>query len=422
MVDEVVIFEQTSLIEESKLLVYKRNELIHAKFDLSAFSQKIMIALIARINPRLDELPEFEFSLSELAHILGVSRQRIENCVDDFTTELQSQVAKLAVRDKIREKQVKDEIKKARDENRPPDNFIYEKSKSFDKINWFDVSSYREGESIVRFKFDKRMESYLLDFNSNFTKYSLPYVLKMESKYSIRLYEIFRSFLSLKLVEGGQTDVFRTVNVSDLREMLGIKPSAFKRFYDFERTVLKQAKKELDNTDLSFSYNFPERKVPNSRKKVTKIKFRVYCQKIEMITDNWQDTLKLWVSEKRYLSLVSTYDRDRIQRNVELVCNQLNDGREINNLVAYVNSAIKLDYADTDKALDPFTYTDKKQREFVKQIVVPNWHSLSKLDQENFILYRFNKGVVADNFNQFKAESGQRSISDALMDIHDTDW
>ena len=40
--DENVIFDQEGLFKNDNLLVYKRNELIHAKFDLSTFAQKAM--------------------------------------------------------------------------------------------------------------------------------------------------------------------------------------------------------------------------------------------------------------------------------------------------------------------------------------------------------------------------------------------
>lgn len=420
--DENVIFDQEALFENENLLVYKRNELIHAKFDLSTFAQKAMIALIARINPRRNDLPVFEFNISELAHILGVSKQRVFACIDDVTTELQSQVVVVAVRDKERDQKIKLELDTAKKEGRDPKKFVYDKNRSFDKFNWFEVSSYRQDQGIIRFKFHDRMADYLLDFNNNFTKYSLPNILKMNSKYSIRLYEIFRSFLPTKLVSSGQTEVFRVIGYTDLRTMLGIDPKSLKKFYDFERGVLKQAQKELNKADLSFSYSFPERKLPNSRKKVTKIRFVIYSMADSFIGTDWMESLNKWVRKEKYNQLISKYGEDRVKRNVELVTTQLEDGREVKNIVAYVSTAIKLDYADTDKALDPYSYPDKVQREFVKQRLIPNWENLEKKSQEDFLSFRFSKGLVAENFEKYLNESGQRTITSAIMDIHDTDW
>ena len=420
--DENIIFDQEALFENDNLLVYKRNELIHAKFDLSTFSQKTMIALIARINPRRNDLPVFEFNISDLAHILGVSKQRVFACIDDVTTELQSQVVIVAVRDKERDRKIKLELETAKKEGREPKQFVYEKNRSFDKFNWFEVSSYRQDQGIIRFKFHDRMADYLLDFNNNFTKYSLPNILKMNSKYSIRLYEIFRSFLPTKLVNNGQTEVFRVIGYTDLRTMLGINPKSLKKFYDFERGVLKQAQKELNNTDLSFSYSFPERKLQNSRKKVTKIRFVIYSMADSFIGSDWMESLNKWVRKEKYNQLVTKYGEERVKRNVELVTVQLEDGREVKNIVAYISTAIKLDYADTDKALDPYAYSDKIQREFVKQRLIPNWENLEKKTQEDFLSFRFSKGLVAENFEKYLSASGQRTITSAIMDIHDTDW
>ena len=420
--DENIIFDQEALFENENLLVYKRNELIHAKFDLSTFSQKTMIALIARINPRRNDLPIFEFNISELAHILGVSKQRVFSCIDDVTTELQSQVVVVAVRDKVRDQKIKVELETAKNEGRDPKQFVYEKNRSFDKFNWFEVSSYRQDQGIIRFKFNDRMADYLLDFNNNFTKYSLPNILKMNSKYSIRLYEIFRSFLPTKLVSSGQTEAFRVIGYTDLRTMLGIDPKSLKKFYDFERGVLKQAQKELNKADLSFSYSFPERKLKNSRKKVTKIRFVIYSMTDSFVGSDWSESLNKWVRKEKYNQLVTKYGENRVKRNVELVSTQLEDGREVKNIVAYISTAIKLDYADTDKALDPYAYPDKIQREFVKQRLIPNWENLEKKSQEDFLSFRFSKGLVAENFEKYLSESGQRTITSAIMDIHDTDW
>jgi plasmid replication initiation protein len=417
-----VDFYQDTLLNEDNYLVYKRNELIHAKFDLSSFSQKTMIALIARIDPRRAELPVFEFNISELAHILGISKQRVFSCIEDVTTELQSQIVKVEIRDKAREQKIKKELEKAKEEDREPKKFVFAKSKSFDKFNWFEVSSYRQEEGVIRFKFNSRMDSYLLDFNNNFTRYSLPNILKMNSKYAIRFYEIFRSFLPMKSITNGQTEVFRIIQYDYLREVLGINPKSIKKFYEFERSVLKQAKKELDKTDLSFSYSFPERKVSSSRKKVTKIQFRIYHQKSTLVGPDWIASLKTWVRVDKYNRLITKYGEDRVQRNVELIVTQIEDGRDIKNIVAYVSTAIKLDYANTEKALDPYSYTNKTEREFIKQRLIPNWGKIDRQSQEDFLSFRFSKGVIAENFSKFKSASGQRSITASIMDIQDTDW
>lgn len=415
-------YYQDTLITENPYLVYKRNELIHASFDLSTFAQKAMIALIARIDPRRGDLPVFEFSVSELANILGVSKQRVFTCIDEVTTELQSQVVTLEIRDKVREEKIKDEIERARLEGRECLPFVKLKNTSFDKFNWFEVSSYRQDEGVIRFKFNNRMENYLLDFNSNFTKYSLPNVLKMNSKYSIRFYELFRSFLSTKAIENGQTSIFRTMMYEDLRVMLGIKANTINKFYDFERSVLKQAKKELDKSDLSFTYSFPERSQSSSRKKVTKILFNIYHQKSTLIGEDWKDSLKKWVRPDKYNQLILQFGEAKVKRNVNLIINQIEEGRDIKNIVAYILKAVKMDYAGTNTALDPFTYTDQSQREFVKQVLLPHWAHLDKRAQSDFITYRFSKGLVADNFTKFQNKSGQRSISAALMDIDDISW
>ncbi len=423
---------QADLFDETQagynLLVYKRNELIHARFSLSAFAQKTMAALIARINPHADEIPSFEFSVSEFAAMMGVSRQMIYKVIEEVTDELQRQVARLPPRDREHDRRVSEERAKAKAEGRSPRRIPRSEvdPRSFDKVNWFHKSTYLHREGRIIFTFHEDMREYLIDFSNNFTLFHLRHVLDMRSSYSIRLYEILRSYLSLKYVERGQTEAYRTIPYESLRDMLGIEEGQYKRFYDFERFVLKQAQSELADTDLKFDYGIPERKTPNSRAKVKNIRFHISASRLPSLIgpghEDWMASLKTWLPPSQVEKLLGSYPHDQIRRNVEMVIQQVAEGKDIKNLKGYLVAAIKRDMEGTHGALNPYAYQDEAQRSFISERLLVMWESLPQATRQEFIEHRFRKGMIAQMFKAFKAETGQRSVSESVMNVGDTDW
>ena len=78
-------------VEEEKNIVVKRNELIYSQHNLSATAQKMMAALLSLVDSRSKSLPKFEFTISELAELLGVTYQNVHKQIDSVTDELQQQ-------------------------------------------------------------------------------------------------------------------------------------------------------------------------------------------------------------------------------------------------------------------------------------------------------------------------------------------
>jgi plasmid replication initiation protein len=406
--------------DNKSMLVYKRNELIHAKFALSAFSQKVMAALISRINPLNKTLPPFQFSMSEFAHMLGVSRQRAYSVIDEVTDELQSKFVRIAPRNREHEERVLKEKLAANEEGRTvqfiPKPIVGEED--FEKINWFHKSTYKSKDGLVTFIFHDDMRDYLVDFSSNFTPYSLSHILGMKSSYSIRFYEIMRSFLSLSYVQKGQTEIFKTLNYTDLRDILGIQPKQYERFYDFEKKVLLQAQNELDKSDLTFKYFFPERKL-KARAKVTRIKFLIKSKKLNL---SGGSSLSKWLSPKAIESLVKKYSLDVIDRNYAWVEKLLSEGKEVKNIGAFVTNAIKKDLEGAQGALNPYAYDSPSEQNFIKEVLTNEWENLTDENKAEFIEHRFRQGVVANIYSQYKVRTGQRSVTESMMDIHDTNW
>ena len=87
----------------------------------------------------------------------------------------------------------------------------------------------------IRARFNPDMRPFLLQLKRRFTRYMLGHVLRFQSPYSVRIYEMAMQF---------QDVGHRTIDVGDLREILDVVEK-YPRFYDFRRRILDQAVKEI---------------------------------------------------------------------------------------------------------------------------------------------------------------------------------
>lgn len=413
----------------SRYYVYKRNELIHGSYTLSTFGLKTLSVLISRIDPRATdgEMPAFEMSVIEFARLMGVSRQRVYEVIEQVTDELQSQFARLPLRDFEYEKAVLKERADARAEGREIRAIARPKPdpRSFIKVSWFDYSRYDQNTGKISFAFHRDMAPYLRDFSGFFTKYSPQAVLGMRSFYSIRLYEIFRSFLSLKSIQSGTREIFRTISYAELRNLLDLGDK-YPRLSSFETRVLRQAQKELASTDLTFEYSFPERKTPRSRAKVTRIRFHIRSLATPGPESQVSEASGSYALPAEIRAdLVKQYGEDQVSRNLIYVAGEIAGGFQPAHPDRFAISCIRKDIEATGGALNPFAYTDSAQRAFVSERLSKMWDTLPAESRAEFVEHRFRKGLVAQMYQQYARETQQRSVSATIMDDlqhADTDW
>ncbi len=81
------LFESEINPDSTERQVYKHNIFIHARFDMSGPALKVLDAVISNINP-FEEVKSVVLSKSELARLVGVTRQAIDNSIDQISYEL----------------------------------------------------------------------------------------------------------------------------------------------------------------------------------------------------------------------------------------------------------------------------------------------------------------------------------------------
>ena len=207
--------EKKELHEKRNNLVVKSNELIrNVRYSLSEQEQKLIIFLISQIGKNDTDLKEMRISIKEYCEIAGIEYYG-------------GSISHL-----------KDTIKGIADKS-----WWIKDNKDIDNLfRWIDTAKVN-GES-AEIILSQSLKPFLLQLKENFTKYEMIEVLALRGKYTIRLYELFRSYLWLGKWR---------VKVNELREL--IQCDKYKAFKEFNRNVLKYSTDEINKySGLEVSY------------------------------------------------------------------------------------------------------------------------------------------------------------------------
>ncbi len=214
-------------------LVVKSNDLIRkSRHSLTVVEQKIVLYLISRIKPDDTDLLDYDFVIKDFCEICGIE-------YDYNFTQLKEII--LAIRNK--------------------GFWIWKDEKTRTTSSWIEKATVNYGTGIITVRLDRDLMPYLLQLKDNFTKYELIAVLALKSKFSIRLYELFKSYEYKKEFE---------ITVEDLRAMLMLT-TEYPKMADFKRYVIDRAIDEISRfTDIIIEYE-PIRR----GKTITAFRFRI---------------------------------------------------------------------------------------------------------------------------------------------------
>lgn len=215
--------DKHKIAEEQGALVVKSNILLREiRYNLTAQEQKILIYLISKIAKDDKEFKHVELSIIDYCHLTN--------------TEYGSKTYKL----------VKKSIKTLRDKSL----WVYNNENEETLFSWIDTATIKKENGkkhsgIIDIVLSESLKPYLLELKENFTKYELYNVLLLRSKHSIRLYELFKSYLWLKEWK---------VSVDTFKSLLNLENS-YSEFKALNRNVIAPAVKEINTyTDLIIEY------------------------------------------------------------------------------------------------------------------------------------------------------------------------
>ena len=151
--------------ERRSHLVVKDNLLIQkSKFHLTATEQKLVCYVISLIKPTDKALDKYTININDFAKLCGISPKNVYKEFRKMIDDLDNKAVWLTMGDK-----------------------------TF-KFRWFSEAEYIEKQGKVILMLNSNMKQYLIDLSHSFTQYELYNILALKSKYSIRLYELFKSY------------------------------------------------------------------------------------------------------------------------------------------------------------------------------------------------------------------------------------
>ena len=196
-------------------LVVKHNDLLRkSRYTLSSSEQKIIIYLISKIKADDKELKSIDIDIKEFCHVANIQLNGGEVY-----------------------NRIKHTIKSIADKSW----WLTSGENKEILFRWIDQAEIEKGNGIITLGLSKHLTPYLIELKRDFTRYELINILTLKSKYSIRLYELLKSYLW----QGGWQ-----VQVKELREILEVN-NKYPEFKDFKKKVLQPTIEEINKyTDL----------------------------------------------------------------------------------------------------------------------------------------------------------------------------
>lgn len=234
--------EESFELEKKKgYMVVKGNDLIQkSRFELSLTEQKTVAYICSMIQPIQEAESgfqlEYEFKIRDYCKMCGIDYNNGKNYQD-----------------------VKAILKKLRDRSM----WVSLPDGRETIVAWLSDAIVDKKGGTVYIELHKRMVPYLFDLKQKFTKYQLYNVLGMKSAFSVRIYELMKSYSFRHTI---------TFEIDKLKKLLMVEDvKSYNRFADFRRFVLEKAQSEINElTDINISFE-----PIKTGRKVTSIRFTI---------------------------------------------------------------------------------------------------------------------------------------------------
>jgi plasmid replication initiation protein len=298
--------------------VTKSNHLIESTYKLTLQEQRILLVLASKVQPSDDILKTYHFRTKDFIEIIGNKKGT------GFYTYI---------------KQIVNELQTKR-------LTIKKDGKEFN-YNWVITSIYEDNKGYITLQFHPELKGFFLELKEKFTSYQLENVVRLNSVYSIRIYELLKQYERIRK---------RKLTLEDLRYFLGIEKDKYKQYGHLKSKVLLVAQKEInEKTDIQFTFS----EIKTGRK-VTGFEFgiKTYMEEEEekhSIKPLTVDSLSseeemvktqlesLGVPTDKIITILAECNEEQIRRNIDYA---LKRKSKIKHLSNYIIKAIKHDYAN----------------------------------------------------------------------------
>lgn len=201
----------------SELVVFKANELVISRYDLTEHETKLILFCVAKLNPTIETPNEEQrtvtFSCAEYAQIMDLSYENAWGRLNSATSDLFKRSVEL----------------------------IYPNGDVAKRIfNWADYAEFNRKNQTVTLIFSKYIVPLLFHLKK-FIKYNLEHVKAFENKYSMRVYEWLLKEISQRKTNKANIEI----SLKEFKFMLMLENN-YPEFKFLNTRVLKPISKDLN--------------------------------------------------------------------------------------------------------------------------------------------------------------------------------
>ena len=356
--------------KQGKTLVIESNQLIEASYRFNIWEDRVFLMVLSQIKPTDAEFKKYKIYIRDLVQEHGIKDNDIYSRVREAAMRLQGK--KIAIPCEL-------------DGEMTMLNTVL-------FISYTDVVKKGDGLSYIAVELHPELKPYLLQLKREFTQYNIFFMMKMQSSHSRRIYKLLKQYQKI-----GK----RKMQLSQLREILCLKETEYKRYSDFKKRVIVPAQEDLAKyTDLQFSFE-EERK----GRRVEWVTFYIRGEEIEELENVVADTqnelsddekavfelIQTWgITKTAFLKCLEARNLNHLQKCVDVV----QSSKNVQNKAAYFMKLAKEDEVINTSKLAALENEAKKQQE--KAINEQTIKAQKEAEKSKALQYKNEQRIVAN--------------------------
>lgn len=211
----------------SELIVYKSNDLVVSRYDLTEQETKLILYGVARLNPKKNNPSKEDRTViipyDEYAKMMKITVDSAWHNLNNAVSDLMSRTIEIV----------------------NPDPKVAVEKRIF---QWVNSAEFNRNTQSVELVFSNEIQPFLFNLKE-FIKYKLENVKSLNNKYSMRLYEIFLKALGES--KCNKKDV--VITIDEFKSLLVLE-SSYPSFKELNRRILKVTVDDINkNSDLTVS-------------------------------------------------------------------------------------------------------------------------------------------------------------------------
>jgi len=195
----------------SELMVYKANELVLSRYDLTEHETKLILCCVSLLNPTIEKPNKDERTIKigyqKYAQIMGLSFDNAYHRLNKAASDLMTKTVEIIYQDSDIEKII---------------------------FQWVNLAKFNRKDQSLELVFSEDIIPYLFQLKK-FIKYNLEHVKAFTNKYSMRVYE----FLLKELTQRKTQKANIQISIAEFKFMLMLENhKSYNQFFEFNRKVL----------------------------------------------------------------------------------------------------------------------------------------------------------------------------------------